>query len=165
MAIRLATAADAEPLITLRAVMFGDMGTTTDLNSWQGPCRQILVDGLTAGDLIGGVAEADGGTVVASGIATLRRWLPGPSNPSGLTGYIGSMSTLGAWRRHGIARRITELLIAELTTRGAVDIELHATESGEGVYRSLGFIDRSQAALTMHTQLDAAGATERSDDR
>jgi ribosomal protein S18 acetylase RimI-like enzyme len=63
------------------------------------------------------------------------------------------MATLDRWRRQGIGRRITENLINALAERGAVDIDLHATEAGEGVYRSLGFIERETGTgLTLHAE-------------
>ena len=155
--VRPATLTDVDALIELRSVMFDttDRDPGPEEDTWQRACRQILLDGLTAGDLLGAVAETDDGTVVASGIATLRRWLPSPTNPSGLTGYIGSMATVDEWRRQGIGRRITETLIAMLTERGAADIDVHPTEVGEGVYRSLGFTEPSTGTgLTLHTNAD-----------
>ena len=105
-----------------------------------------------AGDLVGAVAETGDGSIVASGIATLRRWLPSPTNPSGLTGYIGSMATVDEWRCRGIGGRVIEALIAMLTEHGAVDIDVHVTEAGEGVYRSLGFAEPDAGTeLTLHT--------------
>lgn len=154
VAVRPATVADVEALIELRGVLFreADPDPRHAGYPWRGACRQILIDSFTAGDLIGAVAETDDGTVVASGIATLRRWLPSPTNPSGLKGYIGSMATLDGWRRQGIGRRITEALIDALAERGAVDIELHATEAGESLYRSLGFVEPVAGTdLTLHT--------------
>jgi GNAT superfamily N-acetyltransferase len=123
-------------------------------DNWQGPCRHILLDGLASGDLIGSVAEADDGTIVASGIAAIHRWLPSPSNPSGLKGYVGSMATREPWRRRGIGRAVAEHLIDALAARGVTEIELHATEAGEGIYRSLGFSDEGNTELTLHTQAD-----------
>jgi len=82
----------------------------------------------------------------------VRRWLPSPTNPSGLKGYIGSMATLDPWRRQGIGRRITEHLISGLAERGVTEIELHATENGESIYRAIGFTDRDpRTELTLRT--------------
>lgn len=62
------------------------------------------------------------------------------------------MATLDIWRRQGIANRITQALIDALTARGAVDIELHATDAGEHVYRSLGFVEHDTGtSLTIHS--------------
>lgn len=153
--VRAATVADIEALLMLRANMFNVADPAKggpEADCWQGACRQILLDGLAAGDLIGAIAETDDGTVVASGIATLRRWLPSPTNPTGLAGYIGSMATLEGWRRQGIGRRIAEALVTALNERGALDIDLHASEAGEGIYRSLGFVEPDAGiGLTLHT--------------
>lgn len=62
------------------------------------------------------------------------------------------MTTVEGWRRQGIGRRITEALIAQLTDRGAVDIDVHVTEAGESVYRSLGLAEPDAGTeLTLHT--------------
>ncbi len=152
VSIRSATVDDVEALLDLRAVMFDTVGPEDQADhSWQRACRQILLDGLTSRDLIGVVAETDDGVVVASGVATIRRWLPSPINPSGLKGYIGSMATREPWRRQGLGRKITENLIDQLAQRGVTEIELHATEAGENVYRSLGFANPSSPELRLHT--------------
>jgi len=153
--------ADIEALLMLRANRFYVAEPTEggpEADSWQGACRKILLDGLAVGDLIGAIAETNGGTVVASGIATLRRWLPSPTNPSGLAlaqaAYIGSMATLEEWRLQGIGCPIAEALVTALNERGALDIDLHASEAGEGIYRSLGFVEPDAGiGLTLHTDV------------
>jgi GNAT superfamily N-acetyltransferase len=152
--VRAATVHDVDALLALRAVMFDAMDIHP-ADNWQGPCRLILLDGLMSGDLIGTVAETDDGAIVASGIAAIHRWLPSPANPAGLKGYVGSMATQEPWRRRGIGRRVAEHLIDTLATRGVSEIELHATEAGEGIYRSLGFAHRGNTTqLTLHTEAD-----------
>lgn len=90
--VRPATVADVEALLMLRADMFHVADPAAggpEADRWQGACRQVLLDGLAAGDLIGAIAEADDGTVVASGIATLRRWLPSQRTRPGLPATSG----------------------------------------------------------------------------
>ena len=141
--IRMARVSDVEDLLRLRGVMFAAMSSNEASTQWEGACRQILLDGLTSGDLIAAVAETNDGTIVASGIAAVHRWLPSPANPSGLKGYIGSMATDENRRREGIGRRIADALVEALHHRGATEIELQATEDGEGIYRSIGFASLS----------------------
>jgi GNAT superfamily N-acetyltransferase len=151
VAVRKATVRDVEALLRLRGVMFSSLDRTATAKHWEGACRQILLDGLTSGDLLAAVAETDDGTIVASGIAAIHRWLPSPANPSGLKGYIGSMATEQEWRRLGIGRRIANHLVRALHERGIAEIEVHATEDGEGIYRSLGFTardDRTPLAIS-----------------
>ena len=139
VAVRKGAVRDVEALLRLRGVMFSSLDSTPAAQHWEGACRQIMLDGLNSGDLLAAVAETEDGTIVAGGIAAVHRWLPSPANPSGLKGYIGSMATDQEWRRHGIGRQIANHLIQALHERGISEIELHATEDGEGIYRSLGF--------------------------
>ena len=152
--VRPATIADVDVLVELRTMLFDGSGSgpAGGAETWQGACRQLLIDGFTVGDLLGVVAETADGTVVAGGIAALRRWLPRPANPSGLTGYIDSLTTTEPWRRQGIGRQVVEALIDALTERGAVDIEIHGPQAGEATYRRLGFVDHEPGAgLTLYT--------------
>jgi hypothetical protein len=48
-------------------------------------------------------------------------------------------------------RQITENLIDQLAQRGVTEIELHATEAGENIYRTLGFTNPGSPELTLHT--------------
>ncbi len=137
--IRTAEISDIEALLRLRGVMFKAMNANAASEQWEGACRQILLDGLTSGDLIAAVAVTNDGSIVASGVAAVHRWLPSPANPSGLKGYIGSMATDRKRRRQGIGRRVADALVEALHHRGITEIELQATEDGEGIYRSLGF--------------------------
>ncbi len=152
--VRPATIADIDALVQLRTLLFDDAGSDSDGADvvWQGACRQLLIDGFSVGDLLGAVAETADGTIVAGGIAALRRWLPSPTNPTGLTGYIDSLTTSEPWRRQGIGHQVVESLIEALTQRGAITIQLHATEAGEATYRRLGFVDHQPGiGLTLHT--------------
>jgi ribosomal protein S18 acetylase RimI-like enzyme len=153
--IRRATESDVDELLRLRAVMFEATDVEGASTYWARACRQILLDGLSSGDLVAAVAVAPDGAVVACGIAALHRWLPSPTNPTGLKGYLGSMATDPEWRRQGIGRRIAQCLIAALQQRGVTEIELHASEDGEGVYRALGFAEPKEPMLTM--QSDSSG--------
>src|SRR2546423_7479692 len=114
VAVRKGAVRDVEALLRLRGVMFSSLDSTPAAQHWEGACRQVMLDGLNSGDLLAAAGETEDGTIVASGIAAVHRWLPSPANPSGLKGYLA------------------------LHERGISEIELHATEDGEGIYRSLG---------------------------
>src|SRR3954466_2295180 len=104
--VRNGTVRDVEALLRLRGVMFSALDIAPAAQHWEGACRRILLDGLNTGDLLAAVGETEDGTIVASGIAAVHRWLPSPANPSGLKGYIGSMATDEGGRRQGIGHRI-----------------------------------------------------------
>jgi len=152
--VRQATVDDIEALLRLRAVMFDAMEVDYKPAHWESACRQILLDGLSSGDLVAAVAESDDGRVVASGIGAIRRWLPSPRNPSGLRGYIGSVATDTDWRRQGVGRQVIESLIEMLQGRGVAEIDLHATEDSESLYRAIGFVDRGGADLRLGGSAD-----------
>ena len=58
-------------------------------------------------------------------------------------------------RRQGIGRRVADALVDALHRRGITEIELQATEDGEGIYRSLGFTSPpNRTPLTLSTDAD-----------
>ena len=140
--VRRGTTADVDDLLRLRAVLFHALGVDFERAYWESACRQVLLDGLSSGDLAAVIAETEDGTVVACAVGAVRRWLPSPRNPSGLMGYIGSMSTEEGWRRQGLGRQVVECLVEMLQGRGVTEIELHATESSEGLLSAVGFVNR-----------------------
>jgi ribosomal protein S18 acetylase RimI-like enzyme len=158
--VRRGSVEDIEALLRLRAVMFDAMNIDYERADWETACRRILLDGLSSGDLVAVVAEADDGRVVASGIGAVRRWLPSPDNPSGLRGYIGSVATDEDWRRQGIGRQVIECLIETLRGRGVAEIDLHATEDSEELYRAIGFVDRDGGDLWLGDRTDSAFSSD-----
>jgi len=108
--------------------MFDAMEVDYKPAHWESACRQILLDGLSSGDLVAAVAESDG--------------------------YIGSVATDTDWRRQGVGRQVIESLIEMLQGRGVAEIDLHATEDSESLYRAIGFVDRGGADLRLGGSAD-----------
>lgn len=141
---RLARDQDAAELVRLRAVMFTSMGIDVDKTDWQPRCRTHLERCLRAGTLIGAVIDQPAGTgLAASALAELSTRIPAPSRPTGASAYLSSVSTDPQWRGRGMARAVLALLLEELTQLGARRVDLHATETGESLYHSLGFRPRA----------------------
>lgn len=82
------------------------------------------------------VAIVDGKTV---GIASLHDY--------GMCGYVAQVGVDPAYRRRGIARRITEALVAAADARGYEWLELDATAMGAPLYRELGFADFTETIV------------------
>jgi len=61
--------------------------------------------------------------------------------PTGRWGYVQWMATEPAHRRRGLARAVFTSILAWLSERGVANVELHATASGEPLYRSFGLGD------------------------
>jgi GNAT superfamily N-acetyltransferase len=138
--VRWAGVDDVDELVRLRRLMFESMGlTVTDDDD--AATAVGLADGMARGDFFAAVVDdaADAGRLAACGIGMVIRRVPGPGNPTGLAGYIGSMVTDDGHRRQGHARRVLAALLDEFEARGIGRVALHATEHGEPLYRSVGF--------------------------
>ncbi|MDA8207955.1 MAG: GNAT family N-acetyltransferase [Actinomycetota bacterium] len=154
---RLATPSDAAELVRLRALMFDSVGVDTSDPLWRDACLAHLQANLGGASLLGAVVDAPGDTgLAAGGLADILARPPGPSLPSGRSGYLGSISTDPRFQRRGYARAVMVLLLDELRSAGVDRVELHATPAGEPLYRSLGFAER-RGGLEMRLVLGRSG--------
>jgi ribosomal protein S18 acetylase RimI-like enzyme len=155
---RLATPYDVPEMVRLRRELFRSLGIVTEDTTWERHCAGMLTRGLYAGTLIGGVVDAPSCEgLLAVGTAEIQVGLPGPHNPDGRRGHIGTMCTDHGWRRHGLGDAILRLLLGELAALGVQRIELHATADGEELYRRHGFAARP-GGLEMRRLVSASGA-------
>ena len=81
------------------------------------------------------------GHLVALGGVTVGTRLPGPGAPTARFAYIQWMVTEPSHRRRGHARAILEAILGWLREQGVRAAELHATPTGEPLYRAHGFHD------------------------
>ena len=145
--VRRATAADAAELVRLRGVMFRSMGEPAD-GPWATQCHAFFTEQLDGDRLAASVVEAPDGAGLAScavGMIDLR--LPSPTR-SGPMGHVSSVATDERWRRRGFARLAVSDLLGWFVERGAGRVQLSASEDGEGLYRSLGFVERRNPTLS-----------------
>jgi GNAT superfamily N-acetyltransferase len=125
----------------LRRVLFDSLGEVDA--GWEDQCAAVLGNAMSEGWMTVVVVDRRSGAGLADlGRAEVQQRLPGPPNPSGLLGYIGTMTTEPAFRGQGVASAIVRRLIAELRARDVDRIELHATPVAEQLYRSSGFAER-----------------------
>jgi hypothetical protein len=142
--VRDATAGDGPELLRLRALMFDSIGTTVVDPSWSERFVPTWEQGLSEGQLLGAVVDNPNGSgLVASGIASVVPRLPAPNRPLDRRGYVSSVSTDLEFRRQGMAAAVVARLVERLSGAGCVPVELHATRAGEGIYRALGFVERT----------------------
>ena len=66
--------------------------------------------------------------------------LPGPSDPTGLRGYVYNVATDPAYRRRGLSRACMTALLEWFARSGAEVVDLRASPEGEPLYASLGFV-------------------------
>lgn len=91
---------------------------------------------IAAGSARTFVAIVDERTV---GIASLHDY--------GMCGYVAQVGVDPTYRRRGVARHMTEALIAAADARGYAWLELDATPMGAPLYRQLGFADFAETIV------------------
>ncbi|WP_431680225.1 GNAT family N-acetyltransferase [Kitasatospora sp. KL5] len=151
--VRPAEAGDAPELVRLRALMFSAMSDAGGdcAGPWQATAEQVLRERLAEPDarrtLQAYVVDdpEHPGRLASCAVGTLEERLPAPGHPDGRFGFVFNICTDPGHRRRGYARSCTEALIAWFDGRRATRVDLHATDSGEELYRSLGFAEHSRA--------------------
>lgn len=121
--------------------MFDTMGVATSDTTWQTNAARHFRSVLSSGDAIAAVVDdpETPSRLLACGVMAFDRRIPGPTSPTGLVGYLSSMSTEPAWRGRGLGRLVLSLLTAEGQRLGLARIDLHATASGKPLYVAAGF--------------------------
>jgi GNAT superfamily N-acetyltransferase len=149
LTIRQATPADIPDLLRLRRLMFESMGYAdqAQLDAGDAAGREYLCRAMPGGAFCGWLALTAEGKAVGSGGVVIDHHPPGPNNLTGQVGYIMNMSTVPAYRRRGVARRIMQTILAWLEERGIQRVVLHATDQGRPLYEQLGFVDSNEMRL------------------
>ncbi|MBD0740368.1 hypothetical protein BGM09_13375 [Streptomyces sp. CBMA29] len=151
MIVRRATAADADALVRLRAVMLDAMGTRVggDDAPWRARARTWFTERLAAtGEFAAFVVDDPELGVVSNAVGACDRHAPGPANLSGLHGHISNVCTDPRRLRRGYARACMEAVLDWFAdeTQARV-INLNATSDGVGLYTGLGFANPPHPAL------------------
>ena len=150
--VRRAGPDDAAELTRLRIVMFADMGR--DLapldEDWRRRNVAHFRRRLAETEVFAAyVVDRPGGGLAASAVGWTNEHLIGTANRTGRSGYIANMCTDPAYRRRGYGRATLVALLAWLRTTGITTVDLHATPDGEPLYRTLGFTEPTDRALTL----------------
>jgi ribosomal protein S18 acetylase RimI-like enzyme len=155
--VRGATVVDTAELIRLRAVMFEAMGIDASGNEWRDAFAAQLRNHLHNSESLAGFVIDDPTTpcrLAACGLGMIGERFPGAADPTGRVGYLASMATDPYHRRRGYASAILAALLDWFDARGVRTVELHATASGEPLYRAAGFIEPFCPALSRYAPLD-----------
>lgn len=150
-----ATLDDLDELVRVRlAYLTEDFGELSDRQALQ--LREELpayFQHHLQNDLLAFVARGDEGDVVSCAWLLLVSKPPSPRFPRGRCGVLFNVFTDPAHRRRGLARQVMGKLIEEAYRRQLDVLELHATEDGYPLYRSLGFTDDSTTHRAMRMML------------
>lgn len=104
---------------------------------------------LGSGTLVGWVAEAPGGQVVAGGCAWLRENQPRPGWDDQVVPYLLSMYTEPAFRGKRLASRIVREAVRWAKKEGYARMTLHASNFGRDVYEHAGFKPTTEMRLRL----------------
>jgi GNAT superfamily N-acetyltransferase len=152
VAVRRANPEDADELTRLRVLMFADMGHQGHPMDERWRERNVehfrarLLDSESFAAFV--VDKPDGG-LAACAVGWLNPHLVGLRDLSGRTGYIANMSTDAVYRRRGYGRATLVALLEWMRSTRVGRVNLHASADAEKLYRSLGFTDPQEPALTL----------------
>ena len=76
---------------------------------------------------------------VAGAGAIIMPWPPGPFYSSGRLAFVYNVYTEPEHRRHGLARRVMDVLHAYCREAGIGSVALNASISGRTLYESMGY--------------------------
>ncbi len=152
MEFRKATPDDSDILASMRVEFLREVQDV-----YPGPRDEELIAstahyfrGATArGEFISWLA-LDGTETIGTGGARLYELPPKYDNPTGMNAYIMNIYVKPEYRRQGIGERLFELVLNEARERGVTTVHLHATESGDPLYRKFGFTPRV-SEMTLNT--------------
>jgi len=159
---RRATTADGPALVRLRALMLEEMGVPAGgpESAWWTAAELWFTERLQhPGQFAAFVIDDSELGVVSSAVGTCDQHAPSPANVSGLHGHLFNVSTDPRRRGLGHARACMGALLLwfqDETPVGVVD--LNATQSGAGLYRSLGFDAPRHPALRLRMRHRPGGS-------
>jgi GNAT superfamily N-acetyltransferase len=135
-------------LIATRASLDPDRMRDVDALVREAGWNQVAADWRMFLDLGHVHAAHDGAGRIVATAATL---------PYGRFGWISMVLVTQAYRRQGLATRLMQRCLAELTSAGCVPV-LDATPAGREVYRALGFVDTWSFHRLTRSERDGATA-------
>jgi GNAT superfamily N-acetyltransferase len=149
--IRAAGPADLNHILRHRRAMFAEMGFRDEavLGNVEERSREYFSEALQNGMYRAWLAEDLKGQVVAGGGIVISRWPGYPGENRAEKAWILNMYTDPAARRHGIAKRLLDVMIEWCRTRGLSMVSLHASAAGRTLYESVGFRSTNEMMLTI----------------
>lgn len=147
---RPATIDDVAELIRLRKIMMSSLSTDSGTTEWVTAAEAMLRKELSDPEGVIGVFVVDAGDALSScAIGMIQQRLPGPRNPTGLTGYIGNVSTDPRYRRRGHSRACVSALLEWFRQRGVRRADLRSSAEAEPLYTELGFSRTPDPSMAM----------------
>ena len=146
MEIRKANKSDINTLMDVRLEMLRVVNNMTEDAEFDKVLEDSSREYFLHGDQTTVIA-IDGGKTIGCASLSYITIMPTYDHPTGKRAHLMNVYTNGAYRRQGIAYKMTTMLIEEAWDRGATEISLDATESGRPLYRKCGFKDSDECMV------------------
>jgi len=149
--IREAIPHDIRIVMHHRRSMFFDMGyrDETALAAMEATSEPFFLNGLSTGSYRGWLVEEASGRVIAGCGVIIFEYHSSPFDPHPKRPFVVNMYTEPEYRRHGLARRLMEIMIDWCKQEGFGSVLLHASDEGRRLYESLGFEPTNEMRLKL----------------
>lgn len=149
--IRKAGIEDVNHVLHHRRAMFEEMGFRDAgvLDSVDSLSREYFCEALRTGTYSGWLAEELSGRVVGGGGIVVAPWPGYPGENRAERAWILNMYTEPGARRHGVAKRLLEVMVEWCRQRGFSAVSLHASSAGRSLYESIGFHPTNEMTLKL----------------
>jgi len=140
-AIRTATAADISTVVAHRRAMFEEMGYTdrAALDVMDEKFKTWVAEKIASIEYRHWFATNAAGAIVAGAGLWVMEWPAHPIDQSGRRGNILNVYTHRDYRRRGLAKRLTTLILDWCRENKIQTVILHASDTGRPLYESFGF--------------------------
>jgi GNAT superfamily N-acetyltransferase len=138
--IRQASVADIPHIVSHREQMFRDMGIPAEFDAMRAAFEQWLRDAIPAKTYLGWIAVASNGDVAGGSGLIVIPWPPGPITMDPRCGFVFNVYTDPSHRKHGLARRMMEVIHEWCRAEGVERVVLNASTFGQSLYQSLGYV-------------------------
>ena len=143
---RFATHADIENLVQCRLEMLRAVNNLKQDYIFSDDFVQSSRQYFLEGDQLSVLAILDNKIIGCASICFIKI-MPTFSHPTGKRAHLMNVYTDAAYRRQGIAYKMTTMLIEEAWSKGATEISLDATDAGRPLYRKCGFQNSSECMV------------------
>ena len=147
--IRQASVTDIPHVVSHREQWFRDMGIAADFDGMRTAFDRWLHDAIPAHTYRGWLAVASNGDVAAGSGLIVMPWPPGPMTLDPRCGFVFNVYTEPAHRKHGLARRMMEVMHEWCRAEGVERVVLNASTVGHSLYQSLGYVETGEPMMRL----------------
>jgi len=140
-AIRTATVADVATVVAHRRAMFEEMGYNdrAALDVMDAKFKTWVAEKIESAEYRHWFATNAASAIVAGAGLWVMEWPPHAIDQSGRRGNVLNVYTHRDYRKRGLAKRLTKLILDWCLENKIQTVILHASDAGRPIYESFGF--------------------------